>query len=127
MKPSGWAWVRASLQGTTFLGLTMIALVWGSIVYHLRAQKNAAIQAAFQETANLARTFEEQIVRTVRGIDATLLVLRAVYGRDTDKFDLPNGPGNAGIVTDVVIQYSIIDRERPTERPPRSGPSRRSI
>jgi diguanylate cyclase (GGDEF)-like protein/PAS domain S-box-containing protein len=109
MKPSGWAWVRASLQGTTFLGLTMIALVWGSIVYHLGAQKNAAIQAAFQETANLARSFEEQIVRTVRGIDATLLVLRAVYGREPNNFDLAEWTWESGIVSDAVTQYSTID------------------
>ncbi len=103
--------LKTSLHGTTVLGVVMIALTWGTIAFHLHANKNAAIQSAFQESANLARAFEEQIARTVRGIDSTLLVLRAIYVKNTDKFDLPEWTWHAGIVTDVVIQYSIIDRD----------------
>ena len=69
------------------------------------------MQSAFQESANLARSFEEQIIRTIRGIDSTLLVLRAIYAKNVDGFDLPEWTWHAGIMTDVVIQYAIIDRD----------------
>jgi diguanylate cyclase (GGDEF)-like protein len=103
--------LKTSLHGATVLGITMIVLVWGTIAFQLSINKYAAIQGAFQESANLARAFEEQIVRTIRGIDSTLLVLRAIYVKNLDNFDLPEWTWHAGIVTDVVIQYSIIDRD----------------
>lgn len=103
--------LKTSLHGATVLGIAMIALTWGTIAFHLNINQRASIQGAFQESANLARAFEEQIVRTVRGIDSTLLVLRAIYVKNLDAFDLPEWTWHAGIVTDVVIQYSIIDRD----------------
>src|SRR5436189_4283767 len=96
--------VKTSLHGAIVLGITMIVLVWGTIAFQLYVNQRAAVQGAFQESANLARAFEEQIVRTVRGIDSTLLVLRAIYVKNPDNFDLPEWTWHAGIVTDVVIQ-----------------------
>ncbi len=101
--------LRMSLQGATVLGVAMIIVTWAMIAFQLHVNKRTAIQGAFHESANLARAFEEQIVRTVRGIDSTLLVLRAIYAKSRDNFELPEWTWHAGIVTDVVIQYSIID------------------
>ena len=101
--------LRASLQSATALGIAMILLTWGTIAFQLHVNQRTAIQSAFHESANLARSFEEQIIRTIRGIDSTLLVLRAIYVKNRDNFDLPEWTWHAGIVTDVVIQYSIID------------------
>jgi diguanylate cyclase (GGDEF)-like protein/PAS domain S-box-containing protein len=103
--------LKASLHGATVLGIAMIVLTWGTIAFHLNVVKRTTIQGAFQDSANLARAFEEQIVRTIRGIDSTLLVLRAIYVKNLDAFDLAEWTWHAGIVTDVVIQYSIIDRD----------------
>jgi diguanylate cyclase (GGDEF)-like protein len=101
--------LRQSLQGATALGIAMIVLTWATIAFQLSVNRNTVIQGASQESANLARAFEEQIVRTIRGIDSTLLVLRAIYVKDRDNFDLAEWTWHAGIVTDVVLQYSIID------------------
>jgi diguanylate cyclase (GGDEF)-like protein len=101
--------LKASLQGATALGIAMIILTWGTIAFQLHVNRNVAIQGAYQESANLARAFEEQIVRTIRGIDSTLLVLRAIYVKDAEKFDLAEWTWHAGIVSDVVIQYVIIN------------------
>ena len=101
--------LRTSLQSATALGIAMILLTWGTIAFQLHVNQRTAIQGASQESANLARAFEEQIARTIRGIDSTLLVLRAIYVKNLDNFDLPEWTWHAGIVTDVVLQYSIID------------------
>lgn len=103
--------LKISMHGATVLGVAMIALVWGTIAFHLRVVERATVQGAFQDSANLARAFEEQIARTVRGIDSTLLVLRAIYVKDTKTFDLAEWTWHAGIVTDVVIQYAIIGQD----------------
>ena len=104
-------WLRASLQGTTILGVAMIALLWSSIAYHRGVARQAALDAADVTTANLAISFEEQILRTIRGIDSTLLVLRAVYEKNPAAFDLAEWTWHAGIVSDVVFQYSFIDKD----------------
>jgi len=101
--------LRASLQSAIALGVAMIVLTWATIAFQLYVNKRTAIQGAFQESANLTRAFEEQIARTIRGIDSTLLVLRAIYAKNVDNFDLPEWTWHAGIMTDVVIQYAIID------------------
>jgi diguanylate cyclase (GGDEF)-like protein len=100
--------LRKSLQGATALGIAMIILTWATIAFQLSVNRNTAIQGAFQDSANLARAFEEQVVRTVRGIDSTLLVLRAIYVKNTSDFDLAEWTWHAGIVSDVVFQYAII-------------------
>lgn len=110
MNKAASSWLRASLQGTTILGAAMIALLWVSIGYHRGVAREATLDAAQQTTANLALSFEEQILRTIRGIDSTLLVLRAVYEKNPTDFDLAEWTWHAGIVSDVVFQYSIIDR-----------------
>lgn len=102
-------WLKTSLHGATVLGIAMIVLTWGTIAFHLNVIKRTAVQGAFQDSANLARAFEEQMVRTIRGIDSTLLVLRAIYIKNLEAFDLPEWTYQAGIVTDTVIQYALID------------------
>ena len=54
--------LRTSLQGATALGIAMILLTWGTIAFQLHVNQRTAIQGASQESANLARAFEEQIV-----------------------------------------------------------------
>jgi diguanylate cyclase (GGDEF)-like protein len=103
------AQLKKSLQGATALGIAMIILTWATIAFQLSVNRNMAIQAASQESANLTRVFEEQIVRTIRGIDSTLLVLRAIYAKDIKGFDLAEWTWQAGITADVVIQFAIID------------------
>jgi diguanylate cyclase (GGDEF)-like protein len=105
------AQLKKSLQGATALGIAMIILTWATIAFQLHANRTTAIQGAFHESANLTRAFEEQIVRTIRGIDSTLLVLRAVYVKNTGGFDLAEWTWHAGIVSDVVIQYVIINAD----------------
>ena len=86
----------------------MIALVWAGIIFHLNIAHRNELQSARQETANLARAFEEHIARLIRGIDATILVLRTMYERDNKSFEFVDW-SNAGIVSDVVLFYSITD------------------
>ena len=82
--------LRPALQGATFLGVAMIALTWASIGFDLHLEWRSDQQAAIQNTGNLARAFEEQIIRSIKEVDKTLLVLRAGYEQDPARFDLEN-------------------------------------
>jgi diguanylate cyclase (GGDEF)-like protein len=103
-------WLRASLQGTSFLGLVLIASVWGALTLHLDFTRRAAIEDATQNVTNLVRSFEEHVSRAILGQDATLLILRGLYERDPAHFSFVDWPGRAGPVSDLVLQYAIIDR-----------------
>lgn len=109
MRVDLWRWLRASAQSTTILGLAMLAVLWGSVVFHLNVTHENDLQGAKQETANLARAFEEHIARAIRGIDGTLIVLRAMYAKDPKTFTFVDWSKSTGLVSDAVLQYAIIN------------------
>jgi diguanylate cyclase (GGDEF)-like protein len=95
----------ALLQGTVFLGVAMIALLWVSIITLQRIDRQARIDAAALNTSNLARAFGEHTARTILGEDSTLIVLRKMLQHNASSFasvDWENLP-------DSVLQYSVID------------------
>lgn len=102
-------WLRASLQGTTVLGVVLIAITWVTLIVHLDIGRRKAIDAASQNAENLARSFEAHIARAISDQDGTLLVLRAMHERDPASFNSVDWARYAGIISDVVMQYSVID------------------
>ena len=69
-------WLRAIPQATTFFGLAMIALIWGAVEFDLNAEYERSQASALQSTTNLARLFEDQIVRTIKSNDRILKSLQ---------------------------------------------------
>ncbi|WP_409720927.1 diguanylate cyclase domain-containing protein [Pseudorhodoplanes sp.] len=84
----------------------MIALLWSNIFVFLRYDRQAAIDAAMTNTANLARAFGEHTSRTIFGEDSTLVVLRTLLSRDSESFSAVDWTR----LPDAVLQYSVIDR-----------------
>lgn len=103
------SWLRASLQGTTFLGVTMIVLIWTATAIYLRSVKQDDLQSAAQESSNLARAFEEHITRTIRGIDNTLIILRSMYEADNKSFGFVDWASGSHLTKNAVLQYSVVD------------------
>ena len=83
----------------------MIGLIWIGLALHLSEEKEDAFQAAKQNTGNLARVFEEQIVQTVEQADNDLCSLRAVYTKDPARFDIEIARIQLG---KLITQISII-------------------
>jgi diguanylate cyclase (GGDEF)-like protein len=82
------SWLRALNQGSTYLGLAMIALVWLGLNFHLKAELTTVQADAVQNTSNLSRAFEEHLVRTLKDADHTLQIVRNAYEKRPDTFDL---------------------------------------
>src|SRR6202023_1765016 len=82
------SWLRALNQGSTFLGLAMIALVWLGLDFHLKAELATVQSDLIQNAANLSRAFEEHLVRTLKDADHTLQIVRNAYSRNQRRFDL---------------------------------------
>ncbi len=81
-------WLRAASQGTTYFGLAMIALIWLSVHFHLAVERESTQQAAVQNSSNLARAFEEHLIRSLTEIDKALVFLRENYLKDPARFDM---------------------------------------
>lgn len=98
-------WLTAALQPNTLLGVALIAFAWISVAVHLSLQEKAIVQAAEQNTSNLARTFEAYIHRAITDADTVLLLLQASYARDPEQFNIEGARPYLG---DFVWQISMI-------------------
>ena len=97
--------------GGTILGLCAIAVLWGGIFHSLSVERDQALQGAAQDTSNLARAFEEHIVRSIKAVDQTLLYVRDSYGKDPAGFDISAWAKNVQFLTDLTFQISLIDKD----------------
>ena len=98
-------WLRALLSLPAVFGLMMIGLVWAGLVLHLSKTEKGAIQAAKQNTDNLARAVEEHIVRSIEQADKMLLSLRAVYAKNPGQFNIENA---RIYLDDLILQVGVI-------------------
>lgn len=100
--------LRPLAQPAICVGLAMIVAVWVSINFHLSVEYDRSRSAALQATGNLARAFEEHIVRTIMEADRAILLLRTSY-RLTGNFDLANSLAHPSLRNDLLTQIRVFD------------------
>ena len=105
------SWLRALAQGSTLLCVMMIALVWLGVHFHLTIEYSDAERAAVQNSANLARAFEEHLSRTLNEVDRSLKIIRSNYLLDRDRFDLRRWLSISQLFDDHTLQVAIIDAD----------------
>ncbi len=108
---NGVSWLRALAQGSTLLCVMTIALVWIGVDFHLKIEYGDTERAAVQNSANLARAFEEHLSRTLNEIDRSLKIIRANYLLDRDRFDLRRWLSISQLFDDHTLQVAIIDAD----------------
>ncbi|MCC7346252.1 MAG: response regulator [Variibacter sp.] len=91
------------------LGLAVALLIWAGALHSIVAEHGHAETAALQNSRNLVRTFEEQIFRSVRAADQTLLYVRDAYARDPKNFDMSLWSASSHFISDLAFQLSIVD------------------
>jgi diguanylate cyclase (GGDEF)-like protein len=100
-------WIRAFAQTTTYLGVVMIAAVWGGIYFLANEAHDRAAEAGLRQGRNLARVFEEYISRVITGTDGELLVLRKLYAQDPAHFNFDDWIDSATTRSNLTVHFSI--------------------
>jgi two-component system, sensor histidine kinase len=103
--------LRVGPYGSILIGVSAIILIWIGALYFTKSEKLQTEAAARQTAANLARAFEEQIIRTIREADQTLLSVRDAYVTDPLHFDISRWTHDALYVTGAIRQISIINKD----------------
>jgi signal transduction histidine kinase/ActR/RegA family two-component response regulator len=105
--------VRAYAWHLSLIGL-VVGLLWTGIGFSLWHEYKAADQEAEKDTANLARTFAEDITRTVESVDQTLLFLRQAYQHDRSGFTSGSWAIGHAFLEDLHAQMALVGPEGAT-------------
>ena len=105
---SGWrlpAWCHFAWPVITILG------IWLGIGLYLREEVSTARAAGMVNGANIARAFEESLIRRIREIDQALRYARAIHARDGNSLNLSSWIDNIGLERPLALQISMTDRD----------------
>jgi diguanylate cyclase (GGDEF)-like protein/PAS domain S-box-containing protein len=99
------------MLGSAAVCLVSMSSIWTGAAYIVGEDFRRSREIAVHDTANLARAFEEHIVRSLQAFDQTLLIARDAYLRSGAGFDLPQWVIESKFRTDVALNISIADRD----------------
>jgi len=94
---------------SVLFGVILVSLVWTTLFFFLKNEHESAERAAIQNSANLAGALEEHLLRSLSEIDRTLVIVRTLYERDKNKFDLAGWLKSSRVLNDEDLKVSIVD------------------
>jgi signal transduction histidine kinase/ActR/RegA family two-component response regulator len=100
--------LKAAFRLSMGLALLLLGFVWAGTYFYLQLDRTKSEQAALANTASMARVFEEDVARSIKDIDKTILFIRKAYVADPKGFDLPAWTSNAYLLHDLTVQIALI-------------------
>jgi len=92
------------------LGAFSVAVAWLGAWYISTEELKRTEAAAYQDTANLARAFEEHIIRLIQAHDQILIFARTSYSKDPQHFDLTRWAREQQFATNVTLQIATTNK-----------------
>ena len=99
---------RGAPNGAFWLGLAMVAVIWVATGFHLLTFKRQLYEAYRQNSANLVRAFEQDVVHALHEVDWTLRLLRTYYARHDPAFDFAGLIRELSNADGLSFQYVVI-------------------
>lgn len=101
----------ALTQAAVSFGLLLIALLWSFVYFHIEEQRRLSRASSERELSNLARAFTEHVSRSIKEIDASLLLLRRAMLTQGDGFKLREYTGSNYFKNDLLLQIASVNRD----------------
>jgi diguanylate cyclase (GGDEF)-like protein/PAS domain S-box-containing protein len=94
-----------------YLALLLIPLCWLTYAVAVSREHDKALNAAELRLANVTLVYEQHLETMFLNVDRSLLLLRLLYEKDPDSFDLKYWTDSADLTSGTVIRFSILDRD----------------
>ncbi len=101
-------WLRLFAQPVTYLGITMLVLMYAALAYLLIEDAQNAEAEARRNNENLVLLFEQSVLRSLKSADGVIQLLRRAYRSDPTSTDLDMWVTDPEIKNDLIFQFSII-------------------
>lgn len=104
----GW---RAWIQPATFIGLCMLAAVYGVLALLITNDRRDAVANATRTTDNLVRIVDQSYSHIFRSVDSTLQFLRRAYQQSRSPDGLQAWLNDTAARTDLEYRFVILDKD----------------
>jgi diguanylate cyclase (GGDEF)-like protein/PAS domain S-box-containing protein len=90
-------------------GVTLVGFLWGTVFLKVHTEELAEIRTVTKDTANLARVFEEHVLRTIREADQVLQFIIDQHRSQGRTVDLRRLMEDGPIISRIYTYFGIID------------------
>ena len=101
--------VAAFAQASTGFALLLVATLWSFVYFHVDEQQRLMRAGAERMQINLAAAFAEHVNRSVKEIDASLLLLRRAMVNQGASFRLADYASSDYFKSDIIMQIASVD------------------
>jgi diguanylate cyclase (GGDEF)-like protein len=103
--------LRVLKQPAVFFGLSLIALLWLAATQQIETERAASRQSVIQNTANLARVFEENVIRSISEVDKVLQFLSHLHAHGSGTADWSALVREDYLGSDLTLQLAVINEK----------------
>ncbi len=107
-RPTSAGWRRAFLQPVTYLGVTMLLCIYATLAYLIVEDRRIAVETAISSNENLVTLFEQLILRSFKGVDNRLKLVRTLYQSHRSNFNLSELLDDSDVKNDLTFQYTVV-------------------
>lgn len=116
--------LRCLRHPACYFGIPLIVIAWLATAHRIASERVATTEHLSLTTSNLARVFEENVIRSISEVDKILLFIRAGYDRARGTPDWAQLLVETYVASEMIVQIAVIDENgmlRATNHAPRQA------